>query len=258
MAETRNKLELRFHGMRRAGNHAVVYWLAHHFDEPVWFANDIWSFDEPQIWTKRQRVMEALGMYEPECVLSPSEVSNFWEMPKNVVFHSYEDKCLASLNFAANRAVVGDSEKTWDVLVVRDPFNLFASRLAIQNPFVYPVNAESVEMWKEHAREALGYTDLLPNRICVSFNQWATWVGHRTDIEKCLGLSRCDKGLNDVKGLGSSFDGKARDASEMDVFGRWRRFAGSPGFRSLFADEELWELSGQLFGHIDGTEELRP
>ena len=37
---------------------------------------------------------------------------------------------------------------------------------------------------------------------------------------------------------------------------RWKEYEGDPFYRALFGDEELVELSRQVFGEIEGTERL--
>lgn len=58
-------------------------------------------------------------------------------------------------------------------------------------------------------------------------------------------------------GGGSSFDGKQFDgqATSMNVLNRWQKFCDNPQYK-IFFNQEVWEYSEQIFGHIPGTESL--
>jgi hypothetical protein len=59
-------------------------------------------------------------------------------------------------------------------------------------------------------------------------------------------------------GGGSSFDKQSLDgrAKQMNVLGRFQAFIDVPAYRNIFQDREIKKLSEQIFGAIEGTENL--
>lgn len=247
-SELVNKQEFIIFGLRRGGQHAVINWLAAHFPDKVHFANNLWDFSKPEIYEDRE------GMYDQRLFHDPSKIPGFWRVPKDVLFQSYEDIDLDRLDFAANESVVGKSGKRTCILVIRDPYNLVASRRKIvatgrgdRNVF----HDDILWLWKQHAREALGECTI-PGRVVISFNHWFKSERYRRRIESTLGLRASDRCINDVCGLGSSFDGKTKHgkASEMDVLNRWKSLMGDEEVCLQLRDGEIQALAVALFGDV--------
>lgn len=119
-----------------------------------------------------------------------------------------------------------------NLLILRSPENLFASRLRkgrLRDHPAYPHKpgahlVRSIETWKSHAREFLGRSNVLPNRVGVYFDLWFQSETYREEIASKLGLAYSPKAHGDVAsfGGGSSFDGRTFDgaASKMKVLER--------------------------------------
>jgi hypothetical protein len=239
----RNRVEIRMFGMRRSGNHMAALWLAHHFESPVWFVNNVSSFEVPEV-----RQEDAEGVYAPSVFRSPIGVDRFWEMEKDVLVHTYEDYWLNSLRYGANKVVVGESATEHDVLVVRDPFNLFSSRMFIHGDVV-PMDKPVVALWKQYLHEALGDTRFLKRKVVVDYNRLVASPEYRRSVEARMGLSASDSGLDRVYGIGSSFDGTTYDgrAAEMRTMERWTAYASHPWYHGLF-DTEVMDLAVRMWG----------
>jgi hypothetical protein len=166
-------------------------------------------------------------------------------------------------------ALAGRSRERYDVLVLRDPFNLFASALQFYvNGTIYlrglPRRSMlgKVERWKQYAREFIGQTHFLPQKkIAMTYNQWFLSAEYRKTIAFTLGIDAANSAVEHVPGFGggSSFDGAKYQnaATRMRTLERWKHFRGSELYRSLF-DDEVFDLSGKIFGDISGTGCLRP
>lgn len=143
-----------------------------------------------------------------------------------------------------------------NVLVLRDPFNLFASRWRASRTTGLGLRSlgQTVVLWKSYAREYLGMTNSLPRRISINYNQWFIDKEYRKTISEAVGLPFSDAGLQVVPdaGRGSSFDRFSYDgkAQEMAVLDRWRRYAKYRSFRRYFQDEELVWLTRLCFGDM--------
>jgi hypothetical protein len=116
---------------------------------------------------------------------------------------------------------------------------------------------ELVHLFKQYAREFLGQTQLLNRErpvLFVSYNQWLLSSEYKKEIAAKIGFEDRGETYNFVSpiGGGSSFNktqlsGKAQ---EMQVLERWRRYQDDPGYRAIFADEEIGTLSRQIFGAV--------
>lgn len=240
----RNKIEFKVFGMRRSGNHAIIHWMASHFDKPCWMVNDISDFGRPSVTDDYTNASEL------ECFHDNEGISELWEKEKDVLFQTYEDYDLSDLDWYGNEQVVGKSDREVIVLIVRDPYNLMASRFARRMPFVVPVNRIAVERWNQHVRDALGETDYLrdpwkgemiaqKNRrvVVVNYNKWFSQPMYRRELELEMGLpGECDDSMERVVMAGSSFSDRGRDgsASKMSINKRWKIYESDPGFIGLF------------------------
>lgn len=253
-----NNIEVCFHGMARSGNHAVINWIISMYPEKTDFWNNVANVS-PKIFFRQ----------------------------KSFLLRSHENRSLADI-FASNLEkyhdlYFGRTQKRFNILLIRDPFNLFASRLKqvlnqgfdqSQYGFImghpkYKYGAsqpeEYVRIWKEHAKEYLGITSYLgDNKIVINYNKWFLDHSYREEIATLLELEYSEKGIDEVvgkkgAGAGSSFDSYQYDgnAKEMGVLKRWKKMADDPKYCSLFTDPEVFALSEKIFGIIPDTEQLR-
>lgn len=294
MAPVVNALEVRTFGLQRSGNHAVLQWMMdQHRGHRIVFLNDVRHGDHDP-YTE---------LWEPEFhgFDGETDLERIRRAPKRLLLYTYEDSrvnmapdqasLLATLHdadFEANReGYLGSSAHRLDFVILRDPFNFFASRLRRLNDLTGVRDlAWIVDNWKTLAHLALDDpgTDEAP--FVVLFNRWQSDPDYRRNLCGRLRGDFSDATLNRVSdhGGGSSFDGKdhipltfaelrrdwrkardpaqirswmrrlrARGAEAMDVHGRWRHMRDDPGYRALFADGELLRLSEAVFGELPGT-----
>lgn len=169
---------------------------------------------------------------------------------------SYEDCFLGTIAkgfFEENHdALVGRSLQRRDILILRDPFNLFASRLRAN--FGVVSNQIALRIWKQHAREFLGDRRYLKQpRTVINYNRWATEKAYRREIAEELELSFSDARRHQVPaaGNGSSFDGRRYNgnAGRMRTLERWQHFADDENYESIF-DSQTQALSERIFGDV--------
>jgi hypothetical protein len=249
----------------RSGQHAVIHWLFGQIKEPIYFCNDIlcYSGDKARI----ERGVWIKGGKHPPVKIFPWYAYNVEDISiKKIRKIKKEYKNVFN---------IVPPKKKKKVLIIRDPFNLFASRYR----FFYRMNllrAESgklplkpnhktngnseiswyqknaIQRWKEYACEALGETNYLGNnKVIINYNHWFKHKRSRREISENMGLNFSDVKLNYVpkNGYGSSFDldtmnGKAQ---QMKVLQRWKRLHKSPEVTRLFNDVELIRLSLRLW-----------
>lgn len=157
-----------------------------------------------------------------------------------------------------------------NILLVRDPANLFASRLAGLAPdrgLSVPEGVEErermlfavatskaiklqVDKYKNHYGEFSEATNFLRNKICVGYNRWVTDECYRKElIEKRLGLKFSDSKYKTR--AGSSF-GKSPSSAE-DYFDRWKAFWDHPVYSQIREDESLMDISRSMGVHPGGA-----
>jgi hypothetical protein len=241
------------HGMKRSGIHGVVGWLR--AQERFVFLNN---------------AIPILPVLRGEKEIPQPQDFESWlgrELPpRRIPFPAP----LKRLLFGRSALLVGledhdpcvrlfraDPANLTNLLVLRDPANLLASRIRKASSMDHPAYPRErgalmdrvVANWKKHAREFLGTTAHLANRVNVYFPRWFADPAYRAEVSARLGLTFDDSGFSAVagEGGGSSFDGTLFDgrASEMNVLDR--RSQLSPGERGLLGqvleDPELLELA---------------
>jgi hypothetical protein len=246
----RGRRTLYVHGLKRSGNHALVNWIIRQHRGRAAFLNNV----EP-----------GRSLLRPaEKVLYPLRAGG--EGRGTLVVASYEDKHLVDISSNSRERRRRDQQgRVLEILLLRDPFNLFASRYRRHHRPFYRDRGHRLEVkrqWKDYAREFLGETAHLAfDRVCISYNRWVVDADYRRELSGRLGLPFTDEGIRDVPayGGGSSFEGTASDgrADAMAVMDRWRSLTGEEAFVELFrGDTELFELSRRIFGPLPATEEL--
>lgn len=255
-----NQKEVRIIGLKRSGNHAIINWIWKQQGQDVTHLNNIpvkinpYRFLYEHYPTQRLK-QELLGNFtEKELLICSYEDCQL----KNIVDESFERK---------HDFYLGKSAKRYDVLILRDPFNCFASRLQMyinknevdkKNTLI---TSESIKIWLDYAKEFLGETNYLKNnKICINYNLWCSDIEYRQQLAKQLDLEFSDAEFDRVKGQGggSSFDGLNlnNQGSKMKVAQRWELMADHPYFLELINNSEVFEYSNKIFGHISGTELL--
>jgi hypothetical protein len=238
--------------MRRSGQHAVGQFIYRMYGAPKRFCNN--------------RKLEARTFGKSKGDRFEGDVKSDLEL----FIVNYEDHRVAD-DVACPRcliqnypSVVGQARSSRYLLCLRDPFNLFASRLKQYEGRVTPEkrirNAQATaELWKNHAWEFTGRSRFLPNLVAINYNDWVSAESYREELAGRLGVPYKGEGWNRTThaGGGSTFDKKTFEkADEMKLFERWQVVRDDPVYRALFRDSEIIELSEEIFGPIPGTEEF--
>ena len=254
-----NQNELRVIGMSRSGNHAIIQWIMAQAAGRVCFLNCTEGKSNPFLTARPMDDERPYQTNIPGFDWAAEQRGEF-SAKRHLIF-SHEDNFLANACSAEferrHDEFVGPSGRRFDVLILRDPFNLFASRLRNMEGQV-PLRA-GVRIWKQHAREFLGEGRLRATPVLINYNRWFLERDYRRSVAQQLGLNFTDAGRRDVANCngGSSFDGKLYhgQAHRMNVLQRWRHFEDDERFRAIF-DQQMIEMSERIFGPIPGTEEL--
>lgn len=225
-----------FTGMSRSGNHGVIRWIVAHYEEAGY---EVYFYNNTVV-----AFLEHLNFLVP----------NLDKSAKKVFLVSLEDVHI-NQRFSKLSAVADHN-----ILLTRDPANLFASRLmglAPDRGLLFPESASEkdrvvlsvatskalpmqVEKYRNHHAEFSGKTKFLGNKVCISYNSWVSDEAYRRGIaEKGLGLPFSDSKYKTR--AGSSF-GKPPETTD-EYFDRWKAFWDHPVYAAVRGDEELMDIS---------------
>lgn len=240
------------HGLKRSGNHAVINWIQAH-DEFYFFNN----------------IIPIAAILKGEKKIPKPENFNHWcqrkLLPKHLPFAS-----LALQVITRKRSLIASLEdhpldikpfistpsNLKNILIIRDPYNLFSSRIRkaslVTNPAYSKTSGvaldRAVSLWKAHAREYVGETNIMANKVGVYFNHWFSSKTYRKQISDQLGFPHTDRGYENVSnfGGGSSFDSTKfnGETSKMDILNRQNKLNEHENtlLTKITADNELIDL----------------
>ena len=289
----RNICEMRICGIKRSGNHAILGWIKKNQPPPVVHFNDISCGNpSPLPHTNRLQLKSAdpyrtfgavniRGLPFWKCKPKLTSLLKYlFERPremtfvrgdpkirlnfirackKNTLILSYENCFLDEDIFhefdSKHDQLVGKSKHRYEIVILRDAYNLFASLIKSGRAGAENVK-QYIRLYKQYAREFLGLTNLSDRndyrRILINFNQWFASSEYRASILRKIGHST-PEGTAYMRvpseGGGSSFSGtmKTGNAAQLGVLERWKQLTGNPLYESVFQDAELRELTDHTF-----------
>lgn len=269
-----NQRELRVIGLSRSGTHAVINWLLAQVEGRYCFLNCAEPKSNPFLTA---RPLDSGLPYQSNYGgfdLAREQGGRFSH--KDILIHGYEDCFLSMVCGKAferrHDEFVGASAERLDVLILRDPYNLFASRKkagidrdASPEEFEVSTWGTIARIWRQHARAFIRERRYSAQPlVTVSYNRWARDPAYRAALAERLGLQFNDAGFRHVPAVasGSSFDGVRYHGrpESMKVLERWRHFQHDSHFWNLFEDEMV-KLSERIFGPIAPLppgEEVKP
>jgi hypothetical protein len=257
-----NQKIIRIVGMARSGNHAIINWILAQLPGRWCFINCVDPRSSP---FETARPIEAGKVWRtniPGFDFAAERAGGL--SPKDTLLFSQEDTFLKGAlgpdATAIQDSAVGLSARRIDVIILRDPYNLFASRRRLSYQMV--TDRTAVRIWKQHARAYLGESPwLAEDAVRVSYNDWVRDARYRRCLAERLGLVFTDAGVDAVPGCagGSSFDGTRFDgqARRMALFDRWRAYADDPAYRRHF-DTQMARLAERIFGPLPAAALLEP
>jgi len=221
-------------GLMRSGLHAVWNWLGLQLPG-VAGINDA----RCQLWATKT---------EEERACDPAATTLIYTVEDET---SLEVENLRTLRDGSPQPLpVGLTEPKW-VVVLRDPLNTFASRLAYRGGDLHlgdGLSKRALEAWKRLAM----YHILEPRGVVtVNYDRWHESRAYREATASEMGLDFSDVGRNYIwdTGYGSSFDGldAQNNAGAMKTGERYKRFLRHPGFLEFF-DDQTRALTERIFG----------
>lgn len=217
-----NYIEVRAYGLKRSGNHAIIEWiLDQHAGEKCCFLNNIHHGALDPYTNYVQLITKEID-YE-------ADIERLRNTSKHLLVYSYEDRqhtsnpdadLLSSAfqdQFEKTRSnYLGRSRHTFDLMIIRDPFNCFASRIRLcekNGPKFAGIQGLEVAArnWKLLARRALELEKSpVSGQIVVNYNTWVIDSDYRMALSRQLLGEFNDSATRKISrfGGGSSFSVK--------------------------------------------------
>lgn len=242
-----NKKEVRIFGLRRSGNHGIINWIVRQSSGRVVFLNNAKINMNPF----RSRYID---FKEPH--IRREAWGNLSK--KDLLIISYEDYSLSNLyqkRYQNKVLETGLSKNIFNVIILRDPFNMYASRLkgeSVGKISFHKKAKYALDLWLAYAKEYVGETSYLSSRkITISYNQWCTDIKYRKQIADELKLDFSDEGFSELAGI-SSFDGKSQmDATRLNTLNRWKHFADNPDYLTALNRKDILHYCKIIFPRLN-------
>ena len=244
------------HGLKRSGNHAIVNWL--HRQQRFVFRNNVVPVDPilaGEAEVPPARPFDAWLLDHEIALRGPLRGRlNYALVRRARLVASLEDLDPDYAPFTTRRETIGR------LIIVRDPENLFASRLRKARRTALraypaedgPVLRAARDLWKAHAHRFLACAPDDPADVGVYYDRWASDPDYRRQLCRRLGLAAraLDLGAPARHGGGSSFTGRAGDTQPDPEATRRRADQLDPGERAVLAqvldDPELQDLTRRV------------
>jgi hypothetical protein len=224
--------------MRRGGQHGVINWICSQIRPSIHF-NDCSLSDGrlvsmapyKYIENERKRIQ-----IQPSETIDPDDFT-IW-------LFNFEDQWVKETlkMFLDWSKYVFDFESVTSIVLVRDPYNLFASRRKDER--IKLLGDEAKALYKSHMDIVMKSSDF----VDINFNKWFKKERYRRDLAVRLNIPFTDDGLNDIVWPGeSTFDGAEYDgkAQEMKILTRWKQLGDD--FVDKEINDELRHYAKQYF-----------
>jgi hypothetical protein len=228
-----------FNGLKRSGNHAVLNWIKS--SNKFKFLNNVLPF---------KSLLRAGLIYSDATYPLPTYLG------RKRLLISIEDMPVSRPLFH------NTPPNTSFIVLVRDPVNLFASRIrkgsVIAHP-AYPLTMDDVmkraiKLWKEHARLCLATIEPSTTTLGIFFDRWVVDGEYRRRIADWLKIAPDDTTLKMIAktGGGSSFQSLSGDSnaasSIKDVLNRAELLQPHEGelLSEILRDDEILSLRSSL------------
>jgi hypothetical protein len=216
--------------MRRGGQHGVINWICSQY-RPSVHVDDCSLINDKLVGMAPYKYLKG---EKKRTQMNPSEVIDpdgfkMW-------LFNFEDQWIEEIQkkFLEWSQHVFTFDSVTNIVLVRDPYNLFASRSKDRR--IQLRGEEARKIYKSHINTAMNNSDF----VDINYNRWFTDKDYRKKLAGRLNIPFTDEGLGDIIWPGvSSFDGSGYDgrAQEMKVLERWKQLKDDFIVREL--DDEL-------------------
>jgi hypothetical protein len=248
-AEPVNAIDLRCLGMRRSGNHAIIEWLidavkAVHGPGSTAHLNDIALGVNG--YRSRHQYPAPIDTADYTKEMRIRRFRNFGKTA--LLVRSYEDFTLERFKVKEPQKYYGLSEASSDAIIIRDPFNLFASRIK-SGKIGTKSGISQIDLYLDHFRGHLEDQSLLP----MYYNRWLAKPEYRDELLTALGLQAGHDLtlISSPRGGGSSFVGSGQALDSSALVRRWQEVRDDAWFRDeVVGNADLMQIVETHFPEI--------
>lgn len=240
------KHTINLYGIQRSGNHAFIDFLMRNAQGKALLLNDIGRGQHP----KRAAIKKI--------------TANTGKEP--LIIASRENFSRSELILKEEPELYGNISKHHNIILIRDPYNLFASyyswnfRQGVFFREKVAFRERIIALWKEYARLYIDWKIAAdPTNLAVTYNEFTSNEEYKKDLARRLGVKIREINSEEVPnfGGGSSFYGTLNESGDRrDYNQRFLKFVGDEEFKKIFQDEELVNLSQEIFGIIPNQDLL--
>ena len=227
---------MRLFALKQSGHHAIMEWLLDQYQENGCSTRYVDNVD--------QNFVNTIGQHLPGDLSRSKERSLF-------LLDLQDHRLETTPSF--HQALL-DIFECHNVIVLRDPYNLYASRCK-RNFDLH------VTHYLSYAYEMLGGTKYLGDTLKINYNRWLTDKTYRQLFIEGLGLNFCaEEGtLANMASQGASpFDSGTSAPDATSLLTRWKLVADNPCFLKMIADPRVQDVSRELFQFTPNWDEVKP
>lgn len=222
--------------IERSGHHAIMNWICKQAKSAM-LVNDVIP---DKLGIERGAVEYKDGVPSTQHTVIPKDCLN-------------PDTEITLFSFADNYVhKIDELEKAGfdkNIIIVRDPYNLFASRMKamfcnVEYTTKHGRHVIPIDAYKQHIKECKS-----AHNIDINYNEWFSSKVYRKELADRLSIEFTDDGLNDVLtgmayGCASSFDSNtfANNGQGMKVLERYKKVD-----TSKLIDDELKTIANDIF-----------
>jgi hypothetical protein len=232
-------------GMARSGHHAIVNWMGNQLPGKITHYNNCTKeLEDHKFVTSSHAPIEYCNPGNSEYNMYTMEHFDLDLIDKFKMMTIVEDPtCIIILRDLLNWVASSILQINWDT-----------RRLDVNADSIYEHSTDdqgrhyntTIEIFKDHIREAMNITNRLDNKLVIGYNHWTQDIKYRKYLADRLEMPFTDKGFKEVAQFGnrSSFDGNnyRYSADKMDTLYRYKHL-NNDIIERIMSDKELVELS---------------
>ena len=238
-------------GLSRSGNHAIIRWMAGQYEDSgyeVFFHNNAIKNFMEYLNLRGGGGMRGIAA-NPKFI---DILMHITRNDKKVFMISFEDLMID------DRLGKITEFADHNVVILRDPYNLFASRIQgllpprgkKGNANITDLREEEINRYMSQYKEFVGDTSCLSYKICINYNYWVVDEDYRKKISESLGTKFTDS--NYQQRACSSFGPKSPielpSEKPEDFLERYKACWEDPMFNRIKESEEFAAISKKVFG----------
>jgi hypothetical protein len=244
-----NNVEIRVIGLQRTGNHAIINWIGSQYPgKRVYLLNHVKVKKNPFKYACSQEGNETI-IFNNFKINRDDEIRGKFTK-KDCIIYSYEDctfKDIFNKYFIKKLpSLIGESKIKYNILILRDPFNLFASRLYREltrsNNKISILNnkKELIKLWKDYAKEFLGKTNhIKDNKVVINYNLWYKSKDYRKNLSCLLKIPFSDKGFKKIVSIGGGSSFQGHSIKKNEIFKKITRLLEPNFYESCFKNKKI-------------------